>query len=409
MKLYGFYLSRSVISKKNRKIRFDIWFSAIGIIIAVMTLTAALALFDGYTDTLKRSILNAYSHILIYPNISDTLDDAEISSLSKFLSEKSEISGVAEISAKQGMITKDGEAIRACYLKGVNLIDVGFKSHLDRVVDKHDYQLKRGEIIIGHVLAKELSIAIGDSVRVLNPQPEKMSVFGFRNKEMKLKVVDFYRTGMYEQDNTVGLVAKAEFDEFFQDNGVGDWVEIILNRESEHRVERLCFDWSKDVFNDYQILPWSYFNRTLFTLLQWQKGLLFIIMLFLVLIASFNLISSVSTSILDRKSEIGIMKAIGCSDKSLKRIHLTNFVGLAIVSIGAGILAGIGLAWVITKQTLLGISGDVYFIDELTMQIRPAAIVLIFVSSLVIIIISTLFPLKQIGNLEVNEILRERN
>jgi lipoprotein-releasing system permease protein len=132
-------------------------------------------------------------------------------------------------------------------------------------------------------------------------------------------------------------------------------------------------------------------------------------MLFLVLIASFNLISSVSTSILDRKSEIGIMKAIGCSDKSLKRIHLTNFVGLAIVSIGAGILAGIGLAWVITKQTLLGISGDVYFIDELTMQIRPAAIVLIFVSSLVIIIISTLFPLKQISNLEVNEILRERN
>jgi ABC-type lipoprotein release transport system permease subunit len=103
------------------------------------------------------------------------------------------------------------------------------------------------------------------------------------------------------------------------------------------------------------------------------------------------------------------MKAVGCSDAMLKRIHLGNYLGLSILSIVIGIVSGIGLAFVITRQTLLGISGDVYFIDKLTMQIRPEALVVIFISSLIIIIVSTLFPLKQISRMEVSEILRERS
>ncbi|MBN2829338.1 MAG: ABC transporter permease [Candidatus Cloacimonetes bacterium] len=409
MKLYGFYLSRSVISRKNRKIRFDIWFSALGIIIAVMTLTTALSLFDGYTNTLKKSILNAYSHILIYPNISDTLNDEEIVSLTAYLNEKEEVGGFAEVSAKQSMITFDGKRIRGSYLKGIRMVNPGYQEHLNRIVDSHNSELSSGEIILGHILARELGVSIGDTIRVINPQSENVSVFGLKNNEIKLKIVDLYRSGMYEQDNSVGLLTKEDFDNFYKDTGVSDWIEVVLKSGFEDKAEKLTSLWSKEVFNDFQILPWSYFNSTLFSLLEWQKGLLFVIMLFLVLIASFNLISSISASILDRRAEIGIMKAVGCSNAVLKRIHIANYIGLAIVSITGGIIAGLGLAYLITKQTILGISGDVYFIDKLTMQVKPIAILAIFVFSLIIIICSTLFPLRQINRMEVNEILRERN
>ncbi len=408
MKLHAFYISRNLSNNRKRKIRFDIWFSMIGIVIAVMTLTAAISLFDGYTSTLKESIFRTYAHILIYPNLTDEFKYGEIDSLSEFLAGKEIVKGFATISAKQAMLSNDSGAVRGVYIRGVDLLTESYKSHLSKSLVNNSFDVGEGEIVLGRVLADELNISLKDTISVINPTIGGAGLMGFRNKRNKFVVVDFYESGMYEQDNTIGLISADSFKDTFGSDGITQWLEVLLFDNSGD-VEKISKEWSKEVFRDYLIYPWSYFNQSLFSLLEWQRGLLFVILLFLVLIASFNMIGSVSTSILDKKPEIGILKAIGCSNHSLKKLYLSTFVGLAVIAVLIGIILGIFLAWIITKQTLLGINGDVYFIDVLTMKLNSGALIAIFFSSLAIITLSTSIPLRQINKMVINEILRERN
>ncbi len=393
---------------RKRKMRFDLWFSMIGIVIAVMTLTAAISLFDGYTSTLKQSIFKTYAHLLIHPNISDSFDKGEVTALSEFLASKDIVKGFARVSAKQAMLTSDNGTVRGVNLKGIDLLTESYKSHLSRSVVNNAFEINGKEIILGKVLAGEMNISVGDTISIINPRMGGAGSIGLINKRVQFIVTDFYESGMYEQDNTLGIISDDAFREIFKGEGVADWVEVLLFDDSED-IDEIARRWSREVFRDYQILPWSYFNQSLFSLLEWQRGLLFVILLFLVLIASFNMIGSVSTSILDKKAEIGILKAIGAGSNTLKKLYLSSFVGISVVAVFTGTVAGVFLAWVITKQTLLGINGDVYFIDELTMKLNPGALSAIFIISLLIILASTSIPLRQINKMVINEILRERN
>ncbi len=139
-----------------------------------------------------------------------------------------------------------------------------------------------------------------------------------------------------------------------------------------------------------------------------EKWLIFIIFSFLVLIAGINVISTVTTLILDKKNEIAVLKTVGSHARSIKRIFVLQTGLVSVLSIILGQLFGMLLSFLVEKQHFYKLKGDVYFIDSLKASISPVNQLVIFGAAFMIVFLCIHFPLKQIDKQQIIEILRNQ-
>jgi lipoprotein-releasing system permease protein len=154
------------------------------------------------------------------------------------------------------------------------------------------------------------------------------------------------------------------------------------------------------------VYPWTLFSAGLLRLVSMEKWLIFIIFSFLVLIAGINVISAVSTIIIDKKHEIAVLKTLGASSFTIKRL-LSFQVGLvALAAIITGQVLGAGLSYLIEKQSFYRLKGDVYFIDSIKTSISPLNQLIIFIVSTLLVFVCIRYPLKQIDKQQIIQLLR---
>jgi lipoprotein-releasing system permease protein len=137
-----------------------------------------------------------------------------------------------------------------------------------------------------------------------------------------------------------------------------------------------------------------------------EKWAVFIILSFLVLVAAFNVVSNVSTTILEKRQELGILKACGASNRLLRRIYLSKSLIVSVCSIVLGLLVGAGIGNFLEAQRFFLLKGDVYFLDTINVAFPPLNLGVTFVVSLAIVYLTALIPLRRISKLEVTAILR---
>ena len=161
--------------------------------------------------------------------------------------------------------------------------------------------------------------------------------------------------------------------------------EVKLQPEQIDRADYLAYLWQNELELDFQISTWQDFNSSLFNLLKLEKWVLFFILSFLIVVASFNVVSSVSTEIIDRRRDIGILKTIGFSNKSLRKILLSRILGTGVLAIFAGELIGMFLAWLASIQEFFKLKGDVYFLDKINVYFSIPSMLLILLVAFIII------------------------
>jgi lipoprotein-releasing system permease protein len=159
----------------------------------------------------------------------------------------------------------------------------------------------------------------------------------------------------------------------------------------------------------YQISSWIDFNGNLFSLLTLEKWVIFIILSFLILIASFNVVSSVATSIIEKRRELGIMKAFGASNKMMRKIFVGKTLIVSFVAVSLGQIVGVLIAKFLSWQKFFMLKGDVYFLDKINVQFSLISWLLVLGVSLLIVTLASFVPLRKISALEVTDILRGRN
>jgi ABC-type lipoprotein release transport system permease subunit len=160
--------------------------------------------------------------------------------------------------------------------------------------------------------------------------------------------------------------------------------------------------------HSYYVVSWADLNGNLFSLIEMEKWLIFLVFCFLILIAAINCISTVSTTILDRRREIAILKTIGVTFRQIRRIMFIRIMSVCALSISGGLAIGSLAAWAITRQSLYQLKGDVYFIDKIYTSVSPLNYAILFLMSVLIISLCIRFPLRSIDRLEIVEILRGR-
>ena len=260
-----------------------------------------------------------------------------------------------------------------------------------------------GGIVLGSGLASKLGAYLGDDIQVLSPMFNVPTAFGMIPKVRYLKVLAIFSAGMPEYDQSYCYVPFAEASYFASGNDAADYIEIKTPSfaHAQSYLHQLLSE-----YPDYQFEDWSSFDSSLYTAIRFEKFIMFVIMLFMFIIASFNLTGNLLKAISQKKRELGLLKALGLSDEQLQRMFLLQ----ALILCSLGIVIGLGLGSILmVLQQQFGIitlsMGDTGGITLPVRLLLPDYVLIVIVAYL-ITVLSVILPLKRIGRINAVELIR---
>lgn len=407
IKIILFFLKKYINSPKKEWLRFDSVFMILGIIISVATLTIALSIFEGYETVLKDTILSVNSHVYFYNSEVGNLQNEDVELIQEKLQNKSEVVSSSALIISQ-VIAAKGNRIKGSIVRGINWEQDDLPNKYRESIWEGSWKLdKENSAVIGFRLAKELNITIGDEFKLISTMNSKMTPMGLKPKESTFTVVGLYKSGMYEYDTKFIYIDIRDMAEFNSMQNEFTMVEVKLKPEMIEKADYLAYLWQHEFDYKYQITSWIDFNSNLFTLLKMEKWVIFIILSFLILIASFNVVSSISTSILEKRMELGILKAYGATDKLLQNIFVSKTLILALLAVSIGQVLGVLIAKFLSWQRFFVLKGDVYFLDKINVQFGITSWLIILGVSIVIVFFASLIPIKNISRLNITNIIRK--
>ncbi|MDD3050641.1 MAG: ABC transporter permease [Candidatus Cloacimonetes bacterium] len=384
----------------------DLFFLIAGIVISVATLTIATTLFEGYEKTLKKSILGINSHIYFFKDGATNINQDNLQQLTDYLKVQKEVTAFSPLLMSSVMATNKGR-IKGALLRGIDWKADNPPTNYREYVKSGSTDLSAlNTAVIGVRLAEILNVNIGDSISLVSPSNSTMTPVGLKHTQIDILITGIFDSGMYEYDNTF-IFANYETAFQFQEFKEFSMIEVKLDQKYLDETQQLARKWRYESGGRYQVQTWIDYNGNLFSLLKLEKWVLFFILTFLIVIASFNVISFTLASVLDKKREIGILKSFGASGFFLKQLFLGKALLISLLSVLLGQFLGIVLAFLLTKQSFLQLKGDVYFIDRLTISLNPFMMLSVFMVSMLIILLFSYLPLRRIDSLQITDVIRK--
>lgn len=396
-------IKSSLFSKTKRRIRFDFVIMILGIVISVAVVASAINLFQGYEKTLKKVLLSSSSHILVYSDFGQTITAQQAESAIRKLTNEPAVETVLPVYSNTAMV-RLGSKIRSCLVRAYPTVEdnIWYKQY----IAQGSISKASGTIILGDILARDLALSIGDSITLLYPQTSNLTTFGMIPHQQQFSIAALVKTGYFEMDKTLILMSADDAYGFYRIEPQYTHLEINLKDKWIDLAAKLTVEYQNKLGNSYKLYSWIDFNGNLFSLIVIEKWLIFLVFSFLILLAALNCVSIISTTILEKKREIAILKVIGLAVKQIRQVVYLRIMLICIISIILGLLLGTFLSWLITQQTFYQLKGDVYFIDQITMHISALNYLVIFTLALLLIGFCIKLPLRYINQMSVIDVLR---
>ena len=254
-------------------------------------------------------------------------------------------------------------------------------------------------IVLGKLVASRYNAWPGDKINLISIAGIKPNAVtgGFVPRVFQFEVTGIVETGMYEYDNAYVYIALDKAQEFAAlGNGVtGIEVKTENRWEAPTVASRIiaALGWP------YRTVDWQEQNRSLFQALKLEKLGMGVILLLIVMVAAFNIVSTLTMVVADKTREIGILKAMGLPARSIRRVFLVQGIVIGLVGTTLGLLVGFGGAWALEKYKFIPLDPSVYFIDHLPVATQPLDVAWIVLASVVTAALATLYPAIQASRL----------
>lgn len=261
-------------------------------------------------------------------------------------------------------------------------------------------------VVLGNRLANKLNVVASDSVTLISLGSTDVSpVTGTLTPTIrKYEVTGVFETGMYEYDNSYIIMSLSAAQELADLGRAVTGIEIrTVDRWEAPRVARALAD---TLGFPYRTEDWQQQNSSLFQALRLEKLGMTVILLLIVLVAAFNIVSTLTMVVTDKTREIGILKAMGMSARSIKRIFFAQGVVIGLVGTLTGLVLGLVAAVAVDRYRLIPLDPSVYFIDHLPVEMQWLDVVAIVVASLAIAALATIYPARQASRLFPVEAIR---
>ncbi|HKR08406.1 MAG TPA: ABC transporter permease [Gemmatimonadaceae bacterium] len=264
---------------------------------------------------------------------------------------------------------------------------------------------KRG-VVLGKLLAARFNKYLGDSVLLLSAALGKMNPVtgGVVPSVERFEVTGIVSTGMYEYDNSYAFIA---IDKAQKLAGLGEGVTGIEVKTTDRwQAKNVANQLTATLGWPYRTVDWEEQNHSLFQALKLEKLGMGVILLLIVLVAAFNIVSTLTMVVADKTKEIGILKAMGMPAGSIRRIFFAQGLVIGVVGTGLGLILGFAGALALDKYQFIKLDPTVYFIDHLPVSTQPSDVVWIILASIAIAAIATIYPSVQASRLFPIEAIR---
>jgi lipoprotein-releasing system permease protein len=292
-------------------------------------------------------------------------------------------------------------------VKGIRPSDEVRVNRLGSYMKEGSLDLSGGGIVLGSELASRLGLRVGDSVWLVSP-----AAFGSKaggepsggKGGAAFKVAGIFTSGMYEYDSGLAYIDLAAAQEFM---GAGSLVSGAGIRVTDPlKVAETRRALQMGPCRQQSVRTWMDLNRNLIAALKLEKTVMFIILTLIVMVACFNIASSLIMTVLEKTRDIGILKAIGATDVNIMGIFSTQ--GVLIGSVGTALGAALGLAacWCLKTYRFISLPKEIYYIDRLPVRMDPYDISLIVIVSVLISLVASIYPAYRASKLDPVEALR---
>jgi lipoprotein-releasing system permease protein len=389
--------------------------SIAGVMVGVMALIVVLAVMSGFEKTLKEKILGTQAHLIVLEATQTGMDRYE--DVMRKVEEVEGVVAAAPFIISQVMLSSESNVF-GVVLTGIDPDRVGKVTELATNLKagtlenlKKDRKGDPPGIILGVELAKHLSVSLNDNIQVISPLGT-MTPMGMMPKMKRFRVEGIFYSGMYEFDNTMAYVSIKTAQNFF---GMGERVSgIEIKTNDIYQVKKIGTEIRRKLGFPFWTKDWMEMNRNLFSALRLEKIAMFIILVLIVLVAAFNIISTLIMVVMEKNKDIAILKSMGAPSRSILKIFIIEGGVIGVVGTVLGTILGLGAAFNLEKITgfvenLFGfkiLSSDVYYIDKLPSQVNPFDVTMIVMTAILISLLATLYPSWRASKLDPAEALR---
>ena len=409
--------------RRQRTISLNTFISITGITLGVAALIGTLGIMTGFKEDLQSKILGTTAHVIVQERGSN--DMKGYADLVDQIEAVPDVIAAAPFIFKQVLVTSK-TAVQGIILRGIQ------PSQEIRVTDL-EANMKFGDladltrpftpptttspdsgrdnptasptnppgIILGKELAFRLGVFIGDTINVVSPVGP-MTSLTMTPKIRPYAVVGVFESGMFEYDSSLAYISLEDAQKFFNLGETVTGIQVKVN--DVFLAQQIAQRLEATLGHIFIARDWMQLNRNLFSALKLEKTMMFLLLVLITLVASFNIVGTLTMIVNEKQREIAILKAMGATPGAIMRIFMLNGLVIGIVGTGIGVPLGYTFLWLI--QNYWTFDASVYYISRIPVHILPLDVLLVAASAILISFAATFYPSWQAAKLDPVSALR---
>jgi lipoprotein-releasing system permease protein len=412
---YEFFIGLRYLQSRRRErfISFITVISVLGVMIGVMTLNVTMAIMTGFEEALRDRLLGLNAHVAVVKP-GDVIQGYR--ELAQKVMQENGVLAAAPLVYGQVMVTS-GKRVAGVVVRGIDpdltkeVVDIGkyvndgslaeLKRRQRTSVDGQTLELPG--IILGARLASQLGVMVGDPVQLVSPLGTP-TAFGVMPKIRRFYVAGQFKSGMLDYDNTLVYMSLPEAQKFFDLGDVATTLEIRVR--DVHQARDIAKRIQQTLGLPYWAEDWSQLWPNLFSALRLEKTVYFLVLLLMILVGAFNIISTLTMVVMEKRKDIAVLQSMGATRQSIKRIFLIKGCVIGAVGTLLGMVLGYALCILIQEYKFIELPEGVFLISTVPVQIYLSNFALVAIASFVICLLASIYPARQAAKLDPVEIIR---
>jgi lipoprotein-releasing system permease protein len=388
---YEFFIAKRYLTAKRKQAFISVitLISALGIIIGVMALIIAIALITGFQGDVRDKILGSTSHIMV-----SGLGEEGLRDYRPLTSRIQEVEGVISVSpvVYNTVLLRGPYKASGAMLKGIDFdleekqapwLHILEKGHLP------ESNAKREGILLGRELAFSVGAGVGDVVTVLTSS-SRLSPIGLIPKTKRFMVSGIFNTGLYEFDSSTILIALGSAQSFLDMKEGVSFLQVKI--KDIFQAPKIAGQIKEMIPPMAYVTTWMELNKSLFSALKLEKNIMFLTIALIVFVAALNIIATLILMVMEKTRDIGILIAMGATSKNIRKIFFLQGASIGVIGTSLGAALGLLWCWLANTFKLIKVPVDIYQISYVPFHIKLFDLFLIIGVTLLISLLSTLFP-----------------